>query len=412
MGIKIGVLGLGSFGGSFVPLFAAHPLVDAIALCDREPDRVKRWAEDPIVTPKLMNGGCCQSPDELCAMDLDAIAIITQPWLHAPQAIQALESGKDVYSAVPVICLPDDDEMLDWCGRIIDAVRRTGKNYMLGETTWYRPQTMFCRRKFQAGEFGKVVYAAAEYQHDVDSQCSLRQVKAARTASTVGKEYAGIMAPYYARGCKDHPMAYPTHSVSGPLSVMDTWAVKVSAYGVRNVFGADDPYFADKDFANIIALFQLANGVPCRIAECREVCYNTGLLDEDFRIFGTRGSYSYNQWNDNGRVTFNTDLKPVKKTKVTDEEMRDPLPPEVEAEFRRKLTPGIASGEAFTYGGHGGSHPYLVNEFVSSVFKRRRPAIDAWRAASYMAMGVAAHKSAMRDGEIVPVFDFGRPPSP
>lgn len=62
-----------------------------------------------------------------------------------------------------------------------------------------------------------------------------------------------------------------------------------------------------------------------------------------------------------------------------------------------------------SYGYHGGSHPYLVNEFVSSVFERRRPAIDAWRTATYMAMGVAAHKSAQRDGEIVNVFDFGRP---
>ena len=36
--------------------------------------------------------------------------------------------------------------------------------------------------------------------------------------------------------------------------------------------------------------------------------------------------------------------------------------------------------------------------------------INAWEAARYMAMGVMAHKSALRDGERLDVPDFGDPP--
>ena len=410
MGIKLGLLGLGSFGGCFAPLFAAHPGVDSILLCDAEESKVKKWAESPVIRKKLAKDGCFSSLDDLCKADCDAVAIITQPWLHAPQAIQAMEAGKHVYSAVPVICIPDDDECLDWCQKIIDCTLRTGRHYMLGETTCYRPQTMFCRRKFLAGEFGNPVYAEAEYAHDVDSPCSLREVNRMRTTGVIGEQAAAYLQRYYDRGGKGHPMAYPTHSVSGPLAVMDTRAVKVSAYGVRNQFGAADPFFKHYDFASIVGLFQLANGVPFRVGELREICPNTGLQGEDFRLYGTRGSYAYNCYRDNGRTSFTTYRKFNTERPMTDEEMRDPLPAEVAEAYRKVLQPDARPGDDFVPQGHGGSHPYLVHEFVSALCEGRRPAVDAWKAASYMAMGMAAHKSAQKDGEIVKVVDFGRPP--
>jgi len=43
IGISIGIVGLGQFGSTFVSLFKAHPLVNRIALCDMEPDRVKKF---------------------------------------------------------------------------------------------------------------------------------------------------------------------------------------------------------------------------------------------------------------------------------------------------------------------------------------------------------------------------------
>ncbi|MEG1979516.1 MAG: Gfo/Idh/MocA family oxidoreductase, partial [Victivallaceae bacterium] len=230
MGIKLGIVGLGSFGGAFVQLFKAHPLVDKIALCDIEESKLKYWAEQESLQDKFNSRDAYNSLDEICKADLDAIVVITQPWLHAPQCIQVMESGKHVYSAVPVISLPDFDETLDWCGKLIETTRRTGMHYMLGETTVYRPQTMYCRHKAKQGAFGNFVYAEGEYVHDVDwNCCSLRYVQASRTTGAVGAQYNAVMEKYWKKRILGSPMSYPTHSVSGPLSVMDSLPKKVSA---------------------------------------------------------------------------------------------------------------------------------------------------------------------------------------
>ena len=62
------------------------------------------------------------------------------------------------------------------------------------------------------------------------------------------------------------------------------------------------------------------------------------------------------------------------------------------------------------YGGHGGSHAYLVHEFVDAVAHGRQPAITVWDAARYTAAGAVAHKSALAGGTLLDVPDWGDPP--
>jgi predicted dehydrogenase len=407
MGIKIGLVGLGSFGTAFAKLFTSHPLVDKVALCDCEAEKIKKILSDPFMASKVSPRDCYATLDDICRVDgLDALAIITQPWLHAPQCLQAMASGKSVYSAVPVISLPDDDEVLDWCGKLVEAVGRTGRQYMLGETTVYRPQTMFCARQAAAGAFGEFVYAEGEYVHDVDASCNLRDVNRHRTVGVIGSQYAAMKKKYMDRGCQNSPMSYPTHSVSGPIYAMQTRALKVSALGTPNTNG--DTFFAGHDFSNIAAFYQLANGASLRVCEFREI--GAGSIDrlesETFRIFGKSGSFSRNRWEENGRTVEGT-AKPLTRQELTAAEMRDPLPPEVAAAFKHALNPDASPEDDFQPSGHGGSHPYLVHEFVTSVAENREPAIPARLAAHFMAMGVAAHRSAQRDGELVKVPEVG-----
>ena len=387
MGISLGIAGLGAFGSTFVHLFKRHPLVDRIALCDREPERVKRFACDPSFQDKFTATDAYDSLEELCASDLDAVAIITQPWLHAPQALAALEAGKHVYSAVPIITVPDGDEILQWCDRLVRAVERTGLHYMLGETTFYRPEAMYCRRRSAEGAFGRFVYAEGEYYHDVeDPHSNLREVKRRRLASKAGAEWRRLEAEYHGRGMVSGPMHYPTHSTCGPISAMGAHMVQVSCLGYTDPGG--DPFYGD-EFSNETAQFRMSNGAVCRICEFRQVGHRE---TETFRIFGSRGSYKDMTWVDLERVV-----------PVTVDEMRDPLPDEVVQAYRE----GTASD---VYGGHGGSHGYLVHEFVDAVAHDRIPAINVWEAVRYMAPGVMAHKSALRDGELLEVPDWGDAP--
>ena len=103
MGIKLGLVGLGMFGSQFAKLFKSHPLVDKIALCDCEPAKIRKFLDDPFMAPKVSPRDCYETLDDLCKSDVDAVVVITQPWLHAPQCLQVINAGKHVYSATPVV---------------------------------------------------------------------------------------------------------------------------------------------------------------------------------------------------------------------------------------------------------------------------------------------------------------------
>ena len=394
MGISVALVGLGAFGSSFARLFKGHPAVDRIGLCDLSPERVGKFADDPFFADKFDPADAFSSLDEVCRSDFQAVVIITQHWLHAPQAVQALEAGKHVYSAVPLLSVPDGDEILHWCDRLVETVRRTGLHYMYGETTYYRPQAMYARRRAAEGAFGQFVHAEGDYLHDVDLPYSnLREVRRHRLASPAGAEFARRAEEYRRRGIRGGPMHYPTHSTSGPICVMNAHMVRVCAWGTYNQ--TDDPFFGGADertreFNNETALFLMSNGATCRIREYREIAYPG---TEGFSIYGTEGSFHDNAWlDDKGN-----------RQEVPIEQMRAPLPEEVAAAF------SAAAGKD-AYGGHGGSHAYLVHEFCDAIANDRTPAITVWDAVRYTAAGVMAHKSALRDGEILQVPDWGDPP--
>jgi len=189
----------------------------------------------------------------------------------------------------------------------------------------------------------------------------------------------------------DIPMHYPTHSLGGFLSVMNSHITQVSAFGQQ--IPGDDWHRADtisgNVFGNETALFQLANGATARLSEYRKIGF-TG--EERFRLFGTEGSF----------VNEVTGMAWVTKDGHQDlnlEEMRDRLPEEIEQGFLKLKDSNI-------YGGHGGSHAYLVHEFVDTVKNNRLSAINAWEAARYF----APHKSAIKGGELMDVPDWGDPP--
>ncbi len=128
MSISVGMVGLGSFGPSFIQSYKAHPDVHRLALCDLHTDRLSKWAKQYEISETYT------SLDEICKSDIDALVIITQHWMHAPQAIQAMEAGKHVYTAVPAAV------SLDECEQLVKTVERTGMIYMNGETSYFRPE--------------------------------------------------------------------------------------------------------------------------------------------------------------------------------------------------------------------------------------------------------------------------------
>ena len=56
--------------------------------------------------------------------------------------------------------------------------------------------------------------------------------------------------------------------------------------------------------------------------------------------------------------------------------------------------------------GHGGSHPHLTHEFLMALVEDREPLPNAVQSANWTCVGIMAHQSAMKGGEIIRLPDF------
>ena len=265
-GFRVGVAGVGAFADCFIPLFKAHPDVENVVLCDLDAEKL-----DAKCARFGIPDRCC-SLDDLCGMDVDAIAIITQHHLHGPQAVQALKAGKHVYSAVPsAISLPEITDP-------VQTVEESGRNYMIGETSYYYPCAIYCRDRFGNGDFGHVVYSEAEYYHDyVHGSYDVAKWRHGKD----WERYFGMP-----------PMFYPTHSTSLIVSVTGAHATHVSGMGFvdrhpDNLFAREDNVWK-YPFSNETMLCRMSDGSMARISEFRRVGH-PGTVG--MRLYGTEASY-------------------------------------------------------------------------------------------------------------------------
>jgi hypothetical protein len=57
-------------------------------------------------------------------------------------------------------------------------------------------------------------------------------------------------------------------------------------------------------------------------------------------------------------------------------------------------------------GGHGGSHGYLGNEFVTSILEKRTPLVNVAWALNMTVGGIVAHQSALKNGELMKIPQY------
>ena len=60
-------------------------------------------------------------------------------------------------------------------------------------------------------------------------------------------------------------------------------------------------------------------------------------------------------------------------------------------------------------GGHGGSHGYLTDEFITAILEDRDPLINIAWSLNMTVSGIVAHESALRDGEWMKVPYYSWP---
>ena len=398
MGIKVGMVGVGAFAQSFIPLFKAHPLVNRVVLCDLDEEKLHQNAEKHGIADT------CPSLDALCATDVDAAVLITQNWLHAPQAIQALEAGKHVYSAVPAGI--DVAEIT----RLVETVEKTGNIYMLGETSYYYPAVLYCRQRHSQGDFGRLVYAEAEYYHDWDH--GLYDVAKWRGGDN-WRQTAGIP-----------PMYYPTHSTSQIISISDSFMTHVSCRGFVDNH-EDGIYDADANqwrntFSNESALFHMADGSACRVNEFRRIGHPGTVR---MALFGTEASFEHNNagavWvtKNRGETQKLDDVLACSGQSTRKEEVPEEMDKVTADDGTHLSVSSVHPVERLPRqfiglpNGHAGSHQFLVDDFVKACDSGCIPPNNVWDAARYTIPGIIAHDSAVQGGALLQIPDCGPTPT-
>jgi hypothetical protein len=221
---------------------------------------------------------------------------------------------------------------------------------MMFETSCFHDDLYAMRQIFHAGGWGKLVYSEGEYYHYMEQPLD---------------SYKGwrIGLP---------PQWYPTHSNAYYVGITGGSFTEVSCMGipsrVEHLPPANNIY--KNAFGTEIALFRTSEGGMARMA----VSWDTpGFSGEMGRIRGQRG-------------TFYGKYEGLEKT-----------PPAIK---RPPLPPGVAAG------GHGGSHGYLMDEFVTAILLNRKPLVNVGMALNLTVAGIVAHQSARKDGELLKIPQF------
>ena len=100
------------------------------------------------------------SEDEIYASDADIIVVASPDHLHAEQSIKALNAGKHVACEKPLAPSVED------CRKIIEAVKKSGKEFMTGQVCRYAPCFKLMKQLIDDGRIGDIVAMEGSYAHN------------------------------------------------------------------------------------------------------------------------------------------------------------------------------------------------------------------------------------------------------
>ncbi|AWT58858.1 MAG: Glycosyl hydrolase family 109 protein 1 [Candidatus Moanabacter tarae] len=344
--IRVGIAGYGICQFGASFGFQSHPNVDVVAVTDLDPEGCRKLAE----ATHCQNTYSCFE-DMIGNDQVEAVFIATDAPSHARLSILALERGKHVGCAVPATF-----GSLEEADALYEAVKTTGMRYMMFETSAFRPDCYIMRKAFDTGLLGRIVYSQGEYYH------YFREALGSHEKWRTGMP----------------PMWYPTHSTAYYIAVTGGYYTDVSCLGFRGNIGHYQ--MGENRYHNLFdsetALLKTDQGGMSRMNVTFGAAGSGGERGEVHGEFGT---------------VVGTEFSPKDKIKNPDLFTKPQLPPGMEA------------------GGHGGSHGYLTDEFITSILEDRDPLINIAWSLNMTVPGIIAHESALRDGEWMKVPYYSWP---
>lgn len=363
--VNAAIIGLG-FGAEFIPIYQSHPSANVTAICRRNEAEMNKIGDQFGIDKRYT------TYDQVLAdPDIDFVHINSPIPDHAWMSLKALDAGKHVMCTVPMATTIDE------CRQIVEKVQQTGLKYMMAETVVYSREFLFIKEMYEKGDLGKIQHLAASHPQDMDGWPS----------------YWEEMIP----------MHYATHVVSPCLGLVNGRAEYVSCFGsgtVRddiaeksgNKFAVETCHIKVKDSDLVAHIWRFLYDVARQYRE-------------SFDVYGTKRSFEWTLVENTPHV-IHTAKKPEPEIP---ELVEVPDYAHLLPEPIQKFTQSIEDADHLSFvqgGGHGGSHPHMVNEFVQALIEDRDPWPNASLSANWTCVGICAHQSAEKGGEIVRLPDF------
>lgn len=365
--LRVGIVG--KRGASAVSGLRAVEGVEVTAFCERDPAALES---------QMREHGVTQGFAELVPMldHVDAVAIGSPMQYHVPQAVLALEHGKHVLSEVTAAVT------LDECWRLLDAVQRSGKTYMLAENYCYFEENVLIREMVRKGLFGEIYFAEGEYVHDV------RFLHHDAEGKPTWRYYWQVGAP---------GNTYITHEIGPPMQWMKAQdptdrieTVTCLGSGIHT-----DPEHPHDDISLTLVKLKSGKLLKLRLDMMSNApgmsyyslqgvhgCYESGRGGEVKSRIWTGPNQSVG-WNDAHREWQSIDA------------YRDHLP----TDYRRH-------SEAAKATGHSGGDYHTARTFAESVRDGSSPDIDIYDALEWTAAGLCSQISIVSGGAPIRVPNF------
>ena len=375
--IRIGLVGMGNRGLNWIDSFRRVKGCRVVALCDKYAallDRGKTFAEDADMRT-------FEDYEEMLAQaSLDAVGIVVEPLNQADLICKALAAGKHVACEVPLSYSIDD------CRKIVLAVEKSERKFMMAEQIRYAAWAQAWKRMVAEGTLGKIIFGEGQYFHGMGRD---RFYMDNRTGARLTLEEAkgnphAIKSRYWT---KKHPIFYLPHELSPLLNILDDRVVKVVAMGTR-----PESYYHDGiPFADIeVALMHTAKDTVLRLATCFQV---------PTLMVQPAGYHWYHLMGTRGRVETNRAKQDGMKLWLPEQHMADMAV--VDWDYRRNEIPQ----EAFGSGHHNADYFPMAN-FVKCIREDTPSPMDVYKAVDATIPALIAGASIDQGSQPLEVPDF------
>lgn len=371
--LRVALLGL-RFGAAFPEIYANHPDVGEIAICDTNEGVLNTFGDKYGYTRRFS-----RVEDVLAADDIDAVHLVTPIHSHAQLSLAVLNANKHCACTVPM------GTTVEELAAIVETEKRTGRNYMMMETAVYTYHCLQAKSLIEQGEIGPIQFLRGAHYQDMENW------------------------PDYWMGLP--PMHYATHAVAPLLSLSGARVTRVHCFG-SGTMRPDLQKNYGNPFPVETAIFQLdRDNLSAEVT--RSLFHTARSYAELFSVYGEKASLEWQMEHEMPVLFRMGGLATGRGRKITEERIVpgdfSHLLPEPIQRFSKHVVvpdPKNSHQSILQGGGHHGSHPHMVHEFVRSIVEGRPSAINAATAANWSAAGICAHESAMRGGAAVEIPAF------